>query len=78
MIANGPKDPFEGKLIVLLDSRSASAAELFARVVQIEKRGAVVGDVSSGRVMEAKHYTYREGVYQVLFYGASITDAISS
>jgi C-terminal processing protease CtpA/Prc len=43
--------------------------------VQIEKRGTVLGDVSSGRVMEAKHYTYRNGVYSVLFYGASITDA---
>jgi carboxyl-terminal processing protease len=74
-IAKSASPHFDGRLIVLVDSSSASAAELFARVVQIEKRGAVIGDVSSGRVMESRSYISREGVYQVLLYGASITDA---
>ena len=63
------------KLVVLIDSRSASAAEIFARTIQIQKRGTVVGDVSSGSVMEAIHKNYRSGPDVAAFYGASITEA---
>lgn len=69
------KHVFAGKLIVLIDSDSASASELFARVVQLEKRGPVLGDRSSGSVMRAKHYSYQAGTDTVVFFGASITDA---
>jgi C-terminal processing protease CtpA/Prc len=44
-------DAFTGELAIMLDSDSASAAEVFARVIQLEKRGKVFGDVSSGSVM---------------------------
>jgi len=66
---------FSGKLIVLIDSRSASAAELFARVVQLERRGTVLGDQSSGSVMEARYYPWQQGTDTQFYYGASITDA---
>jgi len=68
-------NPFTGKLVVLVDARSASAAEIFAHLMQLEKRGVVVGDHSSGSVMEAKHYDERIGADVVVFYGASITES---
>lgn len=69
------KDTFDGKLVVLIDSGSASASELFARVVQLEKRGTVIGDRSSGSVMEAKSYPQSEGMDSKIFYSFVVTDA---
>lgn len=68
------RNAFAGKLVVLMNSRSASAAELFARIVQLEKRGVVMGDSSSGSVMEAKMYHYTLGQDVVVYYGAEITE----
>lgn len=70
-----PSSAYTGKLIVLIDSRSASAAELFARVVQLEHRGTVLGDLSSGSVMESRRYEWKQGSNTEFYYGASITDA---
>jgi len=66
---------FPGKLLVLVDSRSASGAEIFARVVQLQKRGIVIGDRSAGSVMEAKFFSHKMGAGTVVFYGASITES---
>lgn len=66
---------FSGRLYVLIDSASASAAELFARVVQLEKRGTVIGDVSSGSVMESRVYPESQGADTKIFYEFSVTDA---
>lgn len=75
LVAKPMRPGFTGRLLVLIDSRSASAAELFARVVQLEKRGTVLGDRSSGSVMEARSYSYHIGTDTMIFYGASITRA---
>ncbi len=66
---------YKGKLVVLIDSRSGSAAEMFARLVQIEKRGVVLGDTSAGAVMQSRFHSFTMGTSTQIAYGASITDA---
>lgn len=66
---------FTGKLVVLVDADSASASEVFARIVQLEKRGIVMGDHSSGSVMESREYSEQTGTETAIFYGASITES---
>jgi C-terminal processing protease CtpA/Prc len=66
---------FEGKLIVLVDSKSASCSEIFARLVQLEKRGVVIGDRTAGAVMQARSFGHEVGTTTVIGYGASITNA---
>jgi C-terminal processing protease CtpA/Prc len=66
---------FKGKVVVLIDSNSGSAAELLARVVQLEKRGVVIGDRSAGAVMGARHYEHKVGQDNVVFYRVSITES---
>lgn len=66
---------FKGQLIVLIDSSSASAAEVFARVVQLEKRGTVIGDRSSGSVMQSRYYPLQVGVKRGIGFGIMATEA---
>ncbi|HEX8284860.1 MAG TPA: S41 family peptidase [Pyrinomonadaceae bacterium] len=73
--ARGGDEVFKGELVVLIDSQSGSAAELFARVVQLEKRGVVVGDRSAGAVMRSRFHPHNSGLDVVAPYGANITDA---
>lgn len=66
---------YPGKLVVLVDSDSGSAAEMFARVVQLEKRGVVIGDRTAGAVMRSRSHGHQMGMEVAVFYGTSVTDA---
>lgn len=66
---------FKGQLVLLVDSRSGSASEVLARVIQLEKRGVVLGDRTSGAVMRSRSYEHHIGTDVIVYYGTSITDA---
>jgi C-terminal processing protease CtpA/Prc len=66
---------YKGQVFVLVDSESGSASEVLARVVQLEKRGTVLGDRTYGKVMRSRLYPHQIGLETVIFYGVSVTDA---
>jgi len=73
VVAKPSRNAFTGRLIVLVDSRSASAAEMFARITQLEKRGIVIGDRTAGAVMTSRIFAHQVGIGALAFYAASVT-----
>lgn len=69
------KNPFEGKIVILIDSDSGSASEVFARVMQLEKRAVIIGDRSAGAVMTSIQYQHEVGVDYVAPFAVSVTIA---
>ncbi len=67
--------PFKGNVVILVDANSASAAEILARLVQIEKRGIVIGDRTSGSVMQSVSVSMKMGTERIIYYGMSVTTA---
>ena len=65
----------KGKLIILLDSNSGSASEIFARFVQIQERGVVMGDQSAGAVMQSRSVPMKVGSDSIIPYGIGVTNA---
>lgn len=69
------RSAFTGQLIVVIDSRSASASEILTRVVQLEHRGVVIGDRSAGSVMAARFFPLSPGIGMGFDYGVEVTIA---
>lgn len=67
--------PFTGKLVVLLDSNSASCAELFARLMQLEKRAVIIGDLSDGKVMRSRSHDHDLGAETLVSFYVNVTNA---
>ena len=64
---------FSGKLVVLVDGSSTGAPETFAHLIQIEKRGLVLGDLTPGRAMAAKAYFHDIGLDEDVYFSTAIT-----
>ncbi|MGH9811627.1 MAG: S41 family peptidase [Candidatus Acidiferrales bacterium] len=71
-----PQKPhFAGPLVVLTDSKTGSAAEVFARHFQRQGRAKVVGDQSSGAVVVAKTHIQKVGNQYYYIYGIQVSVA---
>jgi len=69
-----PKSPhLTAPLFILVDSHSASAAEILARVLQLENRARVVGDLTAGKVNRALMFGGRGGSIYTIPFGVAIT-----
>jgi carboxyl-terminal processing protease len=73
-IIGKPRNPsLRAPLFVLVDSHSASASEVLARVLQVKKRATIVGDVTAGRVNRARFFGGRGGAIYTIPFGVAIT-----
>jgi C-terminal processing protease CtpA/Prc len=73
LAATAAREPYPGAVIVLVDSRSASMAEVLARFLQ--QRGArVIGDVTSGAVTGGRMFKHAAGEADIrVFYAVIVT-----
>jgi C-terminal processing protease CtpA/Prc len=70
------KGQFKGLLLVLIDNGSASAAEIFSRVVQQRQRGVLLGDHTAGRLLTAEYHSLVQTGLDNVFtiFGATIAE----
>ncbi len=69
-----PQKPnFAAPMFILVDSESASAAEMFARHFQRGRRATIIGDRTSGRVNAAQFFPEHIGTDRIIPFGLEIS-----
>lgn len=70
------EDGFKGKIVVIVDNETASTSEVFARIIQLEKRGMVIGDRTKGttRLSSGYKYAIQTGFASASWYGLVIAE----
>jgi carboxyl-terminal processing protease len=68
-----PEKTYRGMLVVLVNSNSASASEMTARVLQLEGRGIVVGDRTAGAVVTSRYYGHSVGFGRQMDYTVQVS-----
>lgn len=62
-VAKPRKEIFEGRLFVLVDSETGSAAEIFTRLMQLKRNAIAIGDQTAGAVRASRWFNYGEGTW---------------
>ena len=67
---------FNGKLVIIVDNDTSSISEVVARIIQLEKRGVVIGDRTNGTTRLSTGYDYRmnTGLDSFTVYGVVIAE----
>lgn len=69
------KDNFSGEIVVLIDGETGGVSEMLARILQLEKRGKIIGDQSAGAVRRTKFISKRGVTDLNTPYAINITNA---
>ena len=69
------KDPYLGLMVILINSNSASASEVFSSALQREGRAIVVGDRSMGAVVVSRTFGHEVGFGRVYDFSNQISVA---
>jgi carboxyl-terminal processing protease len=72
---NAYSGALEVPMVILVDSESASASEVFAHHFQKNGRALVIGDRTSGSVSVGRYFSHKIGMDVVVFYGVQVTTA---
>ncbi|MCI0490073.1 MAG: S41 family peptidase [Blastocatellia bacterium] len=67
---------FNGNLVIIVDNDTSPTSEVFARIIQLEKRGKVIGDTTNGttRLATGYHYEGQSGPTSMTWYGIVVAE----